>query len=65
MKITINIDTGNAAFWDYDEDSENPTFEYAEINRILRKITPHFEFRDSGKCVDINGNTVGHYEVTR
>jgi len=65
MKIIIDIDTDNSAFWNGCEDSENPTFEYAEVERILKEILPKFEYRDSGKCIDINGNTVGNYTVSK
>ena len=65
MKITININTGNSAFWNESEDSENLIFDYQEIDRILKEILPKFEYRDFGKCVDINGNSVGDYNVER
>ena len=65
MKININIETVNSAFWNGCEDSENPTFEYAEVERILKEIMPKFEYRDSGYCIDINGNKVGTYTVER
>tara|TARA_R100001129_G_C5284575_1_gene237883 strand:+ start:34 stop:276 length:243 start_codon:yes stop_codon:yes gene_type:complete len=65
MKININIETDNSAFWNCCESSENPTFEYAEVERILKEIMPKFEHRDFGKCIDINGNTVGTYTVER
>ena len=60
MKITINIDTGNSAFY-----NELEGFDYSEVARILAEIVPKFEHRDYGKCIDINGNIVGDYEVTR
>lgn len=65
MKITINIETLNSAFWNHCEDSENPTFEYAEVDRILKEILPRIEYTDSGKCNDINGNPVGTFTVER
>jgi len=65
MKININIETDNSAFWNHDEDSENPTFDYSEVERILKEIMPKFEYRDSGKCIDINGNTVGSYSINK
>ena len=65
MKITIDIDTGNSAFWNHCEDSENPTFDYSEVERILKNILPRIEISDFGKVNDINGNTVGKFTVER
>ena len=65
MKIIIDIDTGNSAFWNHCEDSENPTFEYAEVERILNNILPRIEHSDFGKSNDINGNTVATFTVER
>jgi len=65
MKIIINIDTGNSAFWNHCEDSENPTFEYAEVERILNNILPRIEYSDFGKSNDINGNAVATFTVER
>ena len=66
MKININIETGNSAFWNENEDSENQTFNMQEVERILKEIISEFGWdgnRDSGKCIDINGNTVGSYSI--
>tara|TARA_B100000131_G_C18045355_1_gene584158 strand:+ start:343 stop:561 length:219 start_codon:yes stop_codon:yes gene_type:complete len=64
MKININIETGNSAFWNENEDSENQTFNMQEVERILKEIISEFGwYRDSGKCIDINGNTVGSYSI--
>ena len=65
MRITIDIETLNSAFWNYCEDSENPTFEYSEVERILKEILPRIEYTDHGKCHDINGNSVGTFTVER
>ena len=65
MKITIDIDTLNSAFWNHCEDSENPTFDYSEVERILKNILPRIEISDFGKVNDINGNTVGKFTVER
>jgi|TARA_Y100000289_G_C3804363_1_gene90584 hypothetical protein len=65
MKITININTDNSAFWNHCEDSENPTFEYSEVERILKNILPRIEISDYGKSNDINGNTVASFTVER
>ena len=63
MKININIETGNSAFWNENEDSENQTFNMQEVERILKEIMSKLAYRDSGKCIDINGNTVGSYSI--
>lgn len=65
MKIIIDIETGNSAFWNCCEDSENPTFEYTEVERILKETLPRIEISDFGKVHDINGNTVGKFTVER
>lgn len=65
MKIIIDIDTGNSAFWDHCEDSENPTFNYSEVERILNNILPRLGISDSGKSNDINGNSVASFTVER
>ena len=65
MKITIDIDTGNSAFWNYCENSENPTFEYSEVEKILKNILPRIEISDYGKSKDVNGNTVASFTVER
>jgi len=65
MKITIDIETLNSAFWNHCEDSENPTFDYSEVERILKNILPRIEISDFGKVNDINGNTVGKFTVER
>ena len=63
MKININIETGNSAFWNENEDSENQTFNMQEVERILKEIMSKLAYSDSGKCIDINGNTVGSYSI--
>ena len=65
MKITIDIETGNSAFWNTCEDSENPTFDYREVERILTTILPRIEISDFGKANDINGNKVATFTVER
>ena len=65
MKINIDIETGNSAFWNTCEDSENPTFEYSEVARILKSILPRIEISDFGKANDINGNMVATFTVER
>ena len=34
-----------------------------EVERILKEIMSKLAYRDSGKCIDINGNTVGSYGI--
>ncbi len=56
MKITIDINMDNAAF----EESG------AEVARILRKLAERLydpQVGEGGKLQDINGNTVGQWEV--
>jgi len=65
MRITIDIETLNSAFWNHCEDSENSTFDYSEVERILKNILPRIEISDFGKVNDINGNTVGKFTVER
>ena len=65
MKITIDIETGNSAFWNECEDSENPTFDYSEVERILKNILPRIEISDFGKSNDINCNAVAMFTVER
>jgi len=54
MKLTVEIDTTNAAF----EDSE-------EMGRILHKMVDRICTKgdDSGKLIDINGNIVGEFDA--
>ena len=53
--FTVRIDTDNAAFEDY------PT---EEVARILDRIAGDLrEGEESGVCRDINGNTVGGWEL--
>jgi len=55
MTLKIRFETDNAAF----EDT-------TEIGRILREVAAQFdEGRASGSIRDINGNTVGTYDLTR
>ena len=53
MKITIEIETDNAAF-------ENPS----EVKRILKAWLNRGHHKlDDGKLMDINGNSVGTVEI--
>ena len=52
----LQIDTGNAAF----DDDQKPY----ELARILRIIAERVEHGcEVGNAVDLNGNTVGRFEV--
>jgi len=64
MKITIDIDTGNSAFW-YECEDSTQIFEHAEVERILKNIIPKIEITDHGKANDINGNKVATFTVER
>lgn len=55
MKITIEINTENAAF-------EEPE----EVSRLLKKATILIASgSDFGFLIDLNGNKVGHYRVSK
>lgn len=58
MKISIVIDTGNAAFDPYPEE---------EVERILKDLPNkiRLEPAEAGKIYDINGNSVGVWEVVK
>jgi hypothetical protein len=57
--LSLNIETGNAAF-DADGGGLN-----AESARILRHVADRVEAGQmSGNVRDINGNTVGSFELT-
>lgn len=54
-KMKVTFKTENAAFEDNKE---------AEIARILCKVARQVESGStSGKVLDINGNTIGEYEI--
>lgn len=55
MEVSINFDTGNAAF-------DDP----GELARILRDLADNIDARsaDSGDIRDANGNRVGTWEVS-
>lgn len=58
-RITLVIETNGAAFDDC---------EHGEIARILRTTAKSFaeqsrDWRDSGKLLDINGNTCGRVDI--
>lgn len=56
MKLKININLDNAAFEDE-----------GEISRILRQLADKISYDgriDGGKIMDVNGNSVGTWEIT-
>ena len=65
MKITIDINTDNSAFWNHCEDSDKPIFNNSEVERILKDMSLEISYLDSGKSKDINGNTVASFTVER
>ena len=53
--FTLKFKTDNAAFTDYPLD---------EVARILKEVTAQLEGGERmGNLRDLNGNTVGHYEL--
>ncbi len=67
MKLTIEIRGDNAAFW-WGNANAKPTdsksIYFKEYARILKGVIGQFKYgTKSGKLNDINGNTVGHFEL--
>lgn len=63
MKFTLNIDCGNAAFYDEERCAPAP-----ELTRILRDVADRFAhdlvpMHDRVAIMDINGNKIGHYAM--
>jgi len=59
----LTIQTDNAAFC---EDDGTPVHAAcgAEVARILRAVAEHAEAGGcEGRCIDVNGNTVGEWEM--
>ena len=57
--FTLKIETDNAAFGDIADEA------CTEVARMLRVIAGGMEAGNmSGQCRDVNGNTVGHYDLT-
>lgn len=59
MAFTLNIKTGNAAF-----EGEDARYELSRILRELADELGEWGTENSGKVMDINGNTVGAWELT-
>ena len=54
MEFKLAIESGNEAF------TEDPE---AEVARILREVADKLQHENGGNIRDINGNTVGLYEL--
>jgi hypothetical protein len=59
-KLTIEIDTDNAIFWNEDA---TPTGEVARILMTIANRYPYTAMREDLPIGDLNGNTVGHWRV--
>lgn len=58
MELTIKINLDNAAF-------EGKRRRAAEVRRVLEQVTEGIaDARTDGRCADVNGNTVGTWEIT-
>ena len=62
MKFKIEIDIENAAFEDSGEGREVSEILYGIINKI--QPIDEFEIGEKGRTRDMNGNTVGFWEIT-
>lgn len=62
--LSMNFKTGGAAFRD-DNGEENDVFLEKETARLLRKVADAIEYqgKHDGKILDINGNTIGSYNL--
>lgn len=58
MKFTLEFDMDNDAF-----NPEDGNVNYAEVSRILEKVAVDVEWRDIDDIRDINGNTIGHWQI--
>ena len=55
MRLTVKIETDNAAFVDVIEERD-------ELRRIFERVADRAACgQRSGKCLDVNGNTVGSW----
>jgi len=67
MKFTLDIDMSNAAFERYADDERDAS----EVTRILRKLAALLDNVDvlmdqnGGMLFDVNGNSVGSWDVTQ
>jgi len=60
MDFTMNVNMDNAAFEGYDV----PGQKQRELRRILQNVEADMLISNAGKCMDINGNTVGDWAIT-
>ena len=60
-KLTIEIDTDNAAFWNEDA---TPTNEVELMLAGIGRNYPYFSMREPHALFDRNGNKVGYWSVT-
>ncbi len=61
----LRIDTGNAAFHSDIPEHNNLAMSY-EIARILHEVMKSLAAgKESGACVDVNGNNVGRWSIER
>ena len=62
MKFKLEIDIDNASFEDLGEGREITNI----LNNIINKIEhiDEFSLEDKGRSRDMNGNTVGFWEIT-
>ncbi len=61
--LKIEIKTGNAAFHEHEEEFGDIAKREECIrilNEIIQKINRGY---DDGKCIDLNGNTVGNWKL--
>jgi len=59
MEFTMKVNMDNAAFEGYDV----PGQKQRELRRILQNVEADMLISNAGKCMDINGNTVGFFKV--
>lgn len=67
MKFTLTINCDNAAFGDPDDNRHNESTAAIEVSRILRHASVKIRGTGclGGRVMDVNGNTVGKYEVSK
>jgi hypothetical protein len=59
-KLTIEINTGNSAFWNEDA---TPTDEVAHILASIANNYPYSAMLEDRPIRDSNGTTVGHWRI--
>ena len=58
MEFTMKVNMDNCAF------EGSAWRDKQELQRILQNVELDMLVSNAGKCVDINGNTVGTWEIT-